>query len=66
MRFFSPDYTRVIGIMWHKTDRDHVALGPSNQYSLTVTDFVEVDIGIHQGTRRSTDFAANSRDTGAG
>jgi hypothetical protein len=27
MRFFSPEYTRVIGIMWHKTDRDHVAPG---------------------------------------
>src|SRR5512135_2154820 len=25
--FFSPKYTRVIGIRWHKTDRDHVAHG---------------------------------------
>ena len=26
--FSSPKYRRVIGIRWHKTDRDQVALGP--------------------------------------
>ena len=28
MRFFRPGYRRVIGIRWHKTDRDQVAHGP--------------------------------------
>ena len=34
--------------------------------SLTVTDFGGVNTGIHPMTQRSTGFAANSRDTGAG
>jgi hypothetical protein len=29
MRVFSPEYTPVIGIMWHKTDQDHLASGLS-------------------------------------
>jgi hypothetical protein len=33
---------------------------------LTVTDFGGVDVGIPQAMRRSIDFAANSRGTGAG
>jgi len=33
---------------------------------LTVTDFVGLDVGIPQAMRRSIDFAANSRGTGAG
>ena len=33
---------------------------------LTVTDFGGLDVGIPQAMRRSIDFAANSRGTGAG
>src|ERR1700687_4744696 len=33
-RFFRPGYCRAIGIRWHKTDRDQVALGPSALTSL--------------------------------
>src|ERR1700682_3882996 len=33
-RFFRPGYSRAIGIRWHKTDRDQVALGPSALTSL--------------------------------
>ena len=36
------------------------------EYFLTVTDFGGLDVGIPQAMRRSIDFAANSRGTGAG
>jgi hypothetical protein len=31
MRFFYPDYRQMIGIRWHKTDRDQVALAQLGQ-----------------------------------
>src|SRR5271166_1798579 len=40
--------------------------GARLQFFPTVTDFVGVDIGIRPGTRRSTDFVANSHDNVGG
>ncbi len=38
----------------------------ARRHLLTVTDFGGMDVGIPQAMRRSIDFAANSRGTGAG
>src|SRR5262249_62278142 len=35
MRFFSSDYNGLIGMWWHRSDRDVVALGPSGVSSET-------------------------------
>ena len=40
--------------------------GGGRRNFLTVTDFGGLDVGIPQAMRRSIDFAANSRGTGAG
>ena len=50
-----------------RSDRFNADLFPTGtRNSLTVTDFGGLDVGIPQAMRRSIDFAANSRGTGAG
>ena len=47
-------------------DNDQVNMIGHQVNMLTVTDFGGLDVGIPQAMRRSIDFAANSRGTGAG